>query len=201
LGIIKDNIKKLMNNLKSGDILAGNPQEAVKYLQVANKNWGTYRGTEILEKALRDGKINAASSGTGTSNITNSLIQQFKPIYKKILDGKLHYSPEVTNAIKDIAMGKTYGLRALSKFAPTGIVSLGADALLGHMSGISGAAFGLMGAGTLAKKATERMTLNRIQKAIDLNKAHAPAQQRFGSLAPQMPSTRLPGFLVPANNP
>jgi hypothetical protein len=115
------------------------------------------------------------------------------------LDGKLHYPPEVVDAIKQVAVGKTYGLRILSRFAPTSIVALAADMVMGH--GMGAATLGMMGVGKGAKSAGERLVTNRIQRAIDLNKAHAPAQQRFGSLAPQLPSTRLPGFLIPVNNP
>lgn len=166
----------LVTNPQTGDVIAGNAQQAADAIKEGRKLYSQGAKVETFDRLMEKAGRRAARTGSG-ANIENTSRQELS----KILDSdrmKRGFSPDELDAITNAVMG-TKGqnlLRSVGKYAPTGVVSGGIGAttgatLGGWLGGPVGAAIGSVGLpaiGMASKMAADAGTRNasKIVEAI-----------------------------------
>ena len=135
-------------NPQAGDILMGNGADAASAIKEARGLYGQARKLELVNSLFEKAGLRAGSSGSG-ANIENATRQELSKILKsdKMRRG---FNKDELAAIKQAVMGtKTQNaLRAVGKFAPSGVVSGGVGTSTGAFVGnlIGGPVGGAVGA-------------------------------------------------------
>lgn len=170
-------IDKYLANPKASDLVAKTPQEAqiaAQMLKHAQGDWAAASKAELIEEALHQAELQAASSGTGANTI-NTMKQQIKKFLKS--ESKLRgFRDEEVEEMNTIVMGSfaQNRLREISKmFAPTGPISAMPSIVTGLVKG-PGAGAGLAGVGLGAKALVERSTRQQIEDLNKMVRSRAP---------------------------
>ena len=145
--------------------------EGIEYVNSARSLWGRARKTETMEEMIETAGTNAGTySGAG---FENALRIQFKQLDRKIIkDSRVRnmYTPAERAAIRKVAIGTPVGnvLRAVGKWAPSGLVSGAAGASAGfYIFGPYGAV-AVPAIGTLGRMAATKMSLGNANAAREL---------------------------------
>ncbi|MBX8800464.1 hypothetical protein HBA92_06800 [Ochrobactrum sp. MR28] len=164
-------IDDLIANPQAGDILAGNGAAAAEAIKEARGLYGQARKLETVNDLIERAGLRASSSGSG-ANIENATRQELSKILKsdKMQRG---FTKAELEALRQAVLGtKTQNaLRAVGKFAPTGVVSGGVGVSTGgaigsFLGGPVGAAVGataLPAVGLVAKTAADAAARNSAQ--------------------------------------
>lgn len=122
-------------NPQAGDVLMGNGAEAASAIQEARGLYGQARKLELVNSLFEKAGLRAGSSGSG-ANIENATRQELSKILKSETM-KRGFNKDELAAIKQAVMGtKTQNaLRAVGKFAPSGVVSGGVGTSTGAFVG------------------------------------------------------------------
>ncbi len=152
--------------------LTKNAPEANKPLKNALGNWSAHKKLEDLTAGQTTAGHRAGVSGTG-ANFTNTMRQEIR----KILDSKSRsrgYKPEELAQMEKIVMGtiEANASRLGGKLAPTSLISIAADKIMGMPF------IGAVGA-LASKQIGEFLTKREIEKLLTMVQERAPvnAQQ------------------------
>jgi len=202
-----DQVDDYIDNLKSGDVLSGDPQTAAASLKVARDSWKKLRKSEMIDEALSKAERRAASGGVG-GNADNATRQNIRAILDNPKKSKL-FSKEERALMDRVVRGTTpqNALRMLGRFSPeTGNLAawlgIGSTALLP-----GGAALPI--AGAIAKPIADSLTSRNVSRLSALVRGgKAPAMtareqanamllemQRRAKLAQQSAAPAIPGAL------
>lgn len=138
---------------------------------------------KVSQRYLQAGQLEQAKELAGAragqftgSGFENALRTEYRALDRKLVKGQQRgYSPELTQAVEDVARGTTGSnlARGVGKFAPTGVVSTMGSAGLPFMVGNafggpvagSAAAAGISGAGMAGRKIATNMGLRNAEIA------------------------------------
>lgn len=147
-GKVTSALDDLVANPQAGDILMGNGAEAAAAITEARGLYGQARKLETVNSLLERASLRAGSTGSG-ANIENATRQELSKILKSD-KMKRGFNKDELATIKQAVLGtKTQNaLRAVGKFAPSGVVSGGVGTSTGAFVGnlIGGPAGGVFGA-------------------------------------------------------
>ncbi len=178
-----------LGNLKQPDLLAGDASLAVPILNDARKNWGAAMRAEDLGVRLTRAERQAAKAGSG-ANIQNAIKQKVSAVLD-VPQRSVGYSAAEKAQAERVVRGSPAEnlLRKAGKLGFNDGLTLMAHAAAAVPSG--GASIPIGVAGTIARKAAEKMTSNQAQKLEEMLRARSPlAQQRVAS-ATVPPRSRL----------
>lgn len=173
-GILVGKIDAYMENLKPGDVVSGDAEQASAVLKQARNLWSRYRKGEVIENLLERAEISAPNfSGSGAENAIRT---EFRALAKNAKKMRM-FTEEEQAAIKKVAKGGPLGntLRMLGKFAPTGIVSTALSGGTGAAIGGPLGAVALPVAGLAARQGATAVTLGNARAASELVRRGAPA--------------------------
>lgn len=193
--IARDRIQEWMGKLTAADVVTGDPQFTQAMWDHARLDWLKHKKLEMLEEATTKAQRQASATGTGANRINKA-----RQAIEKILDSEKKsrgMSPEARQKMIEIVEGTylTNKARNLSKFAPTGPVSLLGPLLTGEVVGGS-AGVGLAAAGYTAKHLGEYLTDRQIRQLDELIRSESNAGQSI--LAQQAPQRAELKTLAPA---
>lgn len=200
-GVITDHIDDFLDDLpnRPGDVLTGNPAQAVETLRQANSAWSRFKKSETLDAAIRKALLNA---GPHVGNVEGSIATQLKNLLTNKRTAR-QFSPAEQEAITRIVHGDNVQnvLRYVGKFSPENIIPAlfeGSEAIKAlTLSGGVGAVNPLAGAGALATMATG--FLARRGAGARTNAAVNALSERFRSAPPKrMVSATSPGPASPS---
>lgn len=188
-GIVTERFDDFIENLSPEDVLSGDANKSA-VLKQARALWSKMRKTETVGELVERAKIRASQfSGSGYENALRTEFRNLAMSPKKMRG----FSDAERKAIWRVAKGGPVGnvLRALGKFAPTGVVSstLGggfggaAGAVLGGPTGAAIGGGGVMLAGAGARKGAEVLTSRNARMAAEL--------MRGGRSAPSLTSEQV----------
>ncbi|MBA3768500.1 MAG: hypothetical protein H0W99_16280 [Acidobacteria bacterium] len=153
-----------LNRLAPTDVLAGDPQAAVKSIKGARALWSRMSKGEVIEDAMKRAGVRAGQF-TG-SGYENGLRKEFRDISlnKKRMNS---FNKEEQAAIRKVAMGGPVDniMRQFGKFAPTGVVSTAVSTGLGFTLGGGIGAVALPAAGFAARRGATNMTIANAERA------------------------------------
>lgn len=133
VGLIKDEIQGLLDNITPGDITGANTTQAFQAWKQADELWGRQKRTALVEGIMEQAGVDATGRYT-QSGLANSIRREMNKLYKQIKSGRSKgWSPEEIVLIKQMASGGSNSkvVNLLAKFSPRGVVSAGAGYLLG----------------------------------------------------------------------
>lgn len=161
-GRVIESLDDFIENVKPGEVLAGDATKGSAALKEARELWSRVRKTETVEKALEGAKLDTSASGSG-GNIDNRTRQVLKPILKKTKGLK----PDEKAALEKVIKGTPTqnALRLAGKLSPSGNGLMTMLHLLGG-SATSGATLPLAAAGYGAKAAADNMTDKNVQQLV-----------------------------------
>lgn len=180
-------IDDLIANPQAGDILSGNGAAAAEAIKEARGLYGQARKLETVNDLIERAGLRAGSSGSG-ANIENATRQELSKILKsdKMQRG---FTKTELEALRQAVLGTKAqnALRAVGKFAPTGVVSGGVGVSTGgavgsFLGGPVGAAVGataLPAIGFAAKTAADAAARNsaKIVQALIASGGKMPQAQ------------------------
>jgi hypothetical protein len=161
-----------------------------RVVQEANEargNYAAFKHAEQLDTSTDKAGLIAASTGSG-ANIDNATRQQMRQILTnpKKLRG---FSPGEQVQMRQIVNGTFAGnaARLVGKLAPTGVVSGGLGALVGHTLGHT---IGIPVIGAISKAAGDAATNRAAARLSEMVRLRSPLARRMGStpLPPQVPT-------------
>lgn len=173
---LKGEIDGFIDDLKPGDVLAGDSRAAVDAMKEARSLWQRSSKAEALAEALGKAELRAASTGSG-GNVDNATRQNVR----RLLESRRDWTPDERAALEDIVRGTATqnALRLAGKLSP------GGNGLMTALNVGAIATNPLMAAGSIgaagAKFAADRMTGANTRLAEDIilaggNRAAARAQ-------------------------
>lgn len=170
--------------------MTGGPQ-GIEMLKQARKTWAQHKKAETIETIL-----DAADVKTGQftqSGFANAIKTEMRGLYKAIQKGRAQgWTKEETELIRQMAKGGSPSgiVNVFAKFAPRGVVSIGAGQLVGStLPGVGNIAVPVLG--HLAGKAADTGAL---RAATTLRNAAAAGVSP--AALPSMPNKLMP--LIPA---
>ena len=166
--IVIRKLDEFAENPPQGGVLFGNGPQAAQAYKEARAAYAAKSRSDRISGVVDAGKLNADVAGSG-ANVDNTIRQAARSLLKS-KNGTMGMSKDEIAALRDVASGGPIrnALRALGKFAPTGVVS-------SVMSG--GAGFGAAGpvgavalpaVGYVAKKAADYGTQKSAENAAAL---------------------------------
>lgn len=160
-----------------------NPQFAPRVSQEAVQARGDYaamKQAEQVETAQTNAELQAASTGSG-ANVDNATRQKIRSILTSP-SKRRGYSQADLDSMDQIVRGTFVGnaARLLGKLAPTGIVSGGLSATLGHLAGHT---IGVPALGYVAKKGADAMTRRGVAQLGEQVRLDSPQARRIGAAA------------------
>ncbi len=172
-----------LGNLKQPDLLAGDASLAVPILNDARKNWGAAMRAEDLGVRLTRAERQAAKAGSG-ANIQNAIKQKVSAVLDVPQRSVGYSAAEKAQAERVVRGSPTENLlRKAGKLGFNDGLTLMAHAAAAVPSG--GASIPIGVAGTIARKAAEKMTSTQAQKLEEMLRARSPlAQQRAAAVPP-----------------
>jgi hypothetical protein len=191
---MKTMVDSFLDNAGPGDMTGG--EAGVPLLKEARKLWAQSKKAETVEKIL---DIADVKTGQYTqSGFANAIKREMQTLYKAIAKGKEQgWTKEEIALIRQMARGGSTStiVNLFSKFAPRGVVSIGAGQLVGSMvPGVGNIAVPL--AGHLAGEAADR---GAMQAAQSLRTAAATGQAP--AMLPRLPNRfapLIPGSVAPS---
>jgi hypothetical protein len=159
IGVIDD----YASNLGPDDVLMGNREIALAKLKEGRSLAKQQARAEMVDDAILRADRQAASAGSG-GNIDNATRQKFKEILNNPRKARM-FTPEERAMMEQIIRGETSKVvRAISKAAPTGIVSTALSSGLGaSVGGPIGAAI-LPAVGFAAKNLADNATVRGAER-------------------------------------
>lgn len=163
VGLIKDQVEKLIDNMSVADLRASNDNaaSAFKMWKQADALWTRQKKTSVIEGILE----NAAVDGEGRytqSGLANAIRREMTALHKSILKGRTKgYSEDEIALIRQMAKGGSNSqmVNLLAKFAPRGVLSTIGGYTLGGP--------GLMAGAYVAGKMADRGALNAAERLRD----------------------------------
>jgi len=147
-GKITTALDDLIANPQAGDIISGNASAASGAIKEARGFYGQARKLETVNGLMERAGLRAASTGSG-ANVENATRQELRKILTSDKMKRGFTKPEL-EALKEAVIGTPTqnALRAIGKFAPSGVVSGGVGASTGGFLGnlIGGPVGGAIGA-------------------------------------------------------
>lgn len=186
-----DAIDDFLINVPEQFVMSGNPATDAAILKHAQRNWALHKQLETLEEATTKAQRRAASTGTGANRI-NTARQEVR----KILDSDKKsrgLSDEVKNKMEEIVLGTWMSnkTRTLSKFAPTGPVSIVGPLLTGEVAG-GAAGASLATGGFLAKHLGEYLTDRQMKQLEQLMRSESPIGRPIArEIAPEIAEQKM----------
>lgn len=167
--------------------MTGGPQ-GIQMLKEARKTWAQSKKTETIENILDQAGVDASGKYT-QSGFANAVRREMNALYKQITRGKAQgWTKEEVDLIKQMASGGSQSriVNLFAKFAPRGVVSIGAGQVVGSM--LPGAGNVIMPlAGHVAGEAADR---GAMQAAQTLRNAAATGQAP--AAIPRLPNRGFP---------
>lgn len=166
--LIIDKIDDLMENSRTYETIAGSTAKAADAIRRARDLWGRARRTDLIETAVRNAELRAASTGSG-GNVNNAIRQNLRSILTNERDARKFSKKELAQ-IEKVVRGTAplNTLRLIGKLSPEG----GALGLVGGV-GMSAGAFTvnpLLAAipvgGAIAKRAADYGTDRAVNRLI-----------------------------------
>ncbi len=193
--IAREGIGEWLGKLTAADVVTGDPQFTQAMWDHARLDWLKHKKLEMIEEATTKAQRQASSTGTGANRINKA-----RQAIEKILDSEKKsrgMSPEAKAKMIEIVEGTalTNKARNLSKFAPTGPVSILGPLLTGEVVGGS-AGVGLAATGFAAKHLGEYLTDRQLKQLDELIRSESNAGQSI--LRQQAPERAELKQLVPA---
>ncbi len=193
--IAREGIGEWLGKLTPADVVTGDPQFTQAMWDHARLDWLKHKKLEMIEEATTKAQRQASSTGTGANRINKA-----RQAIEKILDSEKKsrgMSPEAKAKMIEIVEGTalTNKARNLSKYAPTGPVSILGPLLTGEVVGGS-AGVGLAATGFAAKHLGEYLTDRQLKQLDELIRSESNAGQSI--LRQQAPERAELKQLVPA---
>lgn len=166
--ILIDKLDEFVDGAGPQSVIFGDADKGVKALQEARAAYAAKSRSERIGSVVDTGRLNADVAGSG-SNVDNTIRQAARSIIKS-KNGTRGFSEEEIAALRDVASGGPIrnALRALGKFAPTGVVSGSLSAGTGFgVAGPIGAA-ALPAVGYASKALADRGTRRAAEQAAAL---------------------------------
>jgi hypothetical protein len=162
--IMINKVDDYLMGLQPTDVLAGNSKAATSALTQARDLWSRFRKGEVIGDLVeRAGTRGANFTGSGQENALRAEFRTLSRNAKKMRG----FTAAEQQAIRKVAQGGPVenAMRALGKFAPTGVVSTGLSGGMGYAIGGPVGSAALMGAGMAGRKAATAMTSRNAQLA------------------------------------
>lgn len=208
-GVLTEKLDDALRGLSPDDVVAGDVREATAALGQARQLWQRASKGDTIEGLIRRAEDRAAQySGSGMENALRTEFRQLAMNEKKM---RL-FSPAEREAIKRVGQGAPLAniLRALGKFAPTGVVSSTLSGGAGYAIGGPVGAVALPTAGFAGRAGATALTRGAANRAAEVMRAGGSAsaappllpvqknalealllsqsQQNVNTLAPMLPS-------------
>jgi hypothetical protein len=167
--LIIDKIDDLMENSRQFEALTGHTDKAAEAMKRARDLWGRAKRTELIETAVQNAKLRAASTGSG-GNENNAIRQNLRALLTNPKDAR-KFSEKERAQIEKVVRGSAplNTLRLIGKLSPEG----GALGLVGGI-GMSAGAFTvnpLLAAipvgGAIAKRAADSGTNRAVNRLLN----------------------------------
>jgi hypothetical protein len=166
--------------------MTGGPQ-GVEMLKEARRLWAQSKKTEVIENILDQAGVDASGKYT-QSGFANAVRREMNALYKQIKKGKAQgWTKEEVELIRQMASGGSQSrlVNLFAKFAPRGVVSIGAGQVVGSM---------LPGAGNIMMPIAGHVA----GEAADRGAMQAAQALRTGAATGQIPVVpRLPNRSFP----
>lgn len=178
----QDLFDRYLQNIPAAHVLSGDPQRDAAILREAQANWRAARRSDAVDMSLERAERQAARSGSG-ANKENTVRQRIDAILNSPTERK-KFSPDEISTMEEIVKGTLpiNAMRAIGKFAPTGVVSslptlLAAGGGTAAHDPVTGAlTAGAVAAPTLAAKyGAEYATKRKARDLAERIRAKAPA--------------------------
>jgi hypothetical protein len=162
--VILDHIDDFVENLRSGDILSGDPKRASDAIKNARSLWAKQAKSDTIDTLFERAK-NRAETVSG-SGFENALRVEFRGLAQNT-NRMARFTPDEQDAIRKVARGGPLGnvARTLGKLAPTNLI-----AMLSEMGAIAHdpKALALPVIGAAGRMAATAMTKNAANKASEM---------------------------------
>lgn len=178
-----------LDNLKQPDLVAGDVSRALPILNDARANWGAAMRAQDLGVRLTRAERQAAKAGSG-ANIQNAIKQKVSAVLD-VPQRSAGYSAAEKAQAERVVRGSPAEnlLRKAGKLGFNDGLTLMAHAAAAVPSGGMSIPIGV--AGTIARKAAEKMTSNQAQKLEEMLRARSPLSQQMAAAVPAPPRPRL----------
>lgn len=166
--IVSDRIDEWLETLKPSDVAAGDAARAVSSIKTARNLWATMRKAETIDNILESAMDKVGANYT-SAGLQTALRQEFKALKKKPYEMR-RFTPEERSIINSITRGASIEntLRWLGKLAPTGNISTAISAGSGFLAGGPAGAIGLPIAGAVARGASAKLGMDKVNKLDEL---------------------------------
>lgn len=176
--IVADRIDDFIDNLKPGDVAAGDPRAAAQSLREARGLYKQFRKSEKIDEILE--KVGLRAGQFSVSGKENAIRTEFRQLAMKIARDKREanrWSPAERKLIKQLGnMGSAVNmLRNLGKLAPlsqlmlgSGLTAAGYSAYSGdpRAAELAGLAFGLGTAGRLGAAGLTKRKVGQLEELV-----------------------------------
>lgn len=173
---------------ESKGVIFGNGVQGVAALQNARALWAAKSKSDRITAALQTAEQRAATTGSG-ANIDNATRQELRKLLKY---GGRGFSKDEQKLIASAAFGSNGRnlARLIGKFSPTGAVSAGMSAVVGHsLAGPAGLALPVVG--SVAKEMADRGTQNAAQYAAAMARLAQANPEAVKQIAQRSTNARL----------
>lgn len=195
-GVAARRLDAYLDGLRQPDLVAGNAQRASQILREANRDWAAASKAEDIGTRLTRAERQAAKSGSG-SNIDNALRQKISAVLD-VPSRTVGLRPNEIAQAERVVRGTPTGnvLRKVGKLGFGDGLSLLLHAGVTLPSGGANIPIGI--AGTLARKAGERITQREANRLEEMIRARSAEAERWRAIQARINGVLPPSLGTPA---